>query len=189
MRCSNCGTDLPDEALFCFKCGTKIEKDAAPENRQTFRIGDRELVFGADLLAVKDLRRKFSDYAWECATAFAKYYKSNVTCFDDIFEKAFAVFEEKSTAALHFGVRVLMDYGVDYIDVSQLADAAGDRIDPTPVLTPFIKTAEEIQEKADALSGYKYINCRSNYLNWQSVEYRMEGMVLCNHQIKGAKTQ
>lgn len=26
MICSKCGTKLPDEALFCFKCGSKIEK-------------------------------------------------------------------------------------------------------------------------------------------------------------------
>ncbi len=26
IRCNNCGQELPDEAMFCFKCGTKVEK-------------------------------------------------------------------------------------------------------------------------------------------------------------------
>jgi len=26
MFCSNCGTELPEEAKFCWKCGTQVQK-------------------------------------------------------------------------------------------------------------------------------------------------------------------
>ena len=31
MFCMNCGTKLPEEALFCYKCGTPVVSDIAPD--------------------------------------------------------------------------------------------------------------------------------------------------------------
>ena len=31
MFCKNCGNQLPDDALFCGSCGTKVEAPAAPQ--------------------------------------------------------------------------------------------------------------------------------------------------------------
>ena len=31
MFCKNCGNQLPDNALFCGSCGTKVEAPAAPQ--------------------------------------------------------------------------------------------------------------------------------------------------------------
>ena len=32
MKCLNCGSELPEEAKFCFSCGSKITQDNVDDN-------------------------------------------------------------------------------------------------------------------------------------------------------------
>ena len=41
MFCSNCGTKLPDTAMFCPKCGTPVQQEDAPEPGQKPESGKR----------------------------------------------------------------------------------------------------------------------------------------------------
>ena len=40
MRCERCGTDLPAEALYCFKCGSQVGKAPTEE----FSVSSDDLV-------------------------------------------------------------------------------------------------------------------------------------------------
>ena len=40
MRCEKCGTDLPAEAVYCFKCGSRVGKVSTEE----FSISSDDLV-------------------------------------------------------------------------------------------------------------------------------------------------
>lgn len=132
MRCNNCGAEIPWGSLFCLKCGSKVKVNVSTGDEcsvKSFNLLGRNLTFYEDVLAVNKLRKQFAEYGWKTRNSYINFYNSNVRTFEDLFNKAFPKFVDDIMSAIKFGVFVLMDYGVDFIDEKELTNGLYDRID------------------------------------------------------------
>lgn len=196
--CSNCGTPLSfpmatgDESIVSEpmetksameKIPTEIQADLEPGEKVSleplgieFDIVDHHLSFNADMVAFNKLRKPFSVNAGKHKAEYIKFYDSKVHSFDDLFQIAYPEMKRRIDLSVEFGIRVLMDYGVDHIDEDTLRSLAGDNIDPDVVMQPLMESAEEIQRHAANISRGRDIE-RSSRSKWYGGGFGLKGAV------------
>ena len=179
MKCNTCGEELPDEAKFCTNCGSKVVSQSGESKH--FKIGNRTLVYNADMLAINKLHNVFAANSWQYRREYLDYYDANVKTFEDIYNKAIPLFVQIIGESLNFGFQILMEFGIDYIDREKFKDDIISLEDPLSALEPLDKAAEDIQEYAEALGDYRDVQ-RSSRSHWQGGGFGVKGA------IKGAIT-
>ena len=91
MFCMKCGTQLPDDALFCYKCGNKINvsvqqtetasaaktgKTAKPDqNKNSYRIGNKIIRFNEEYAIYTQIVKVLNQQSKKAINKFSHYYE------------------------------------------------------------------------------------------------------------------
>ena len=132
MFCYNCGKELNDDFNLCPYCGADITrysdetadkaKEYIVEPDVKFELLGRELFFSPRFLEYNTLRKRFFEKAESLEEEYIKFYKSRKHTFVGLFDEEIPEVVQKVTSAVRFGVDVLMEYGIDDIDDTMLAN-------------------------------------------------------------------
>ena len=118
---------------------------------KSFLICDYEFSYSDDVVKVSRLRAIFSTNAFNRKMNFSDYFTNDIKVFEDIYKKATEYFVQNIVDTLKLGVEVLMEYGIDYIDLQRLTQLAYDDIDPSDTFEYLQSIADKICSKEDEL--------------------------------------
>lgn len=195
--CVECGHQLVEGAKFCFNCGKqvsqttntqpkKVDSDSISNkpnasNVKQFTLFDNNIWFSEELVSVIKLRKIFSENAWDKVLDFDELYDSKIQTLDDLLEVGLAKFISSIKESVELGVKVLMEYGIDYIDNDRLTDLASKHIDADKVWEPIFLVAKKIEEEAEKIARERNYQ-RASRSSWQGGGFGLGGA------IKGAIT-
>lgn len=169
MFCMNCGTQLPDSAKFCFKCGIPI-KTTIPvsdfelmqekKSGKKYILGEKyEINLDSDLVDYCNLRAPLESYIELQELEFSKFYYTNIHNVDDVINvgipKCLNIIQE----AVRLGVSVLMTYGVDYVSFNSLknevlSEYANDQAENLLTLEESLNEIHSILSEEDSAKTY-----------------------------------
>ena len=169
MFCMNCGTQLPDSAKFCFKCGIPIKttipvSDFEPmqekKSGKKYILGEKyEINLDSDLVDYCNLRAPLESYIELQELEFSKFYYTNIHNVDDVINvgipKCLNIIQE----AVRLGVSVLMTYGVDYVSFNSLknevlSEYANDQAENLLTLEESLNEIHSILSEEDSAKTY-----------------------------------
>lgn len=190
--CLKCGHAIPANSKFCLNCGAPILAEKAPDaavseasipndSATKFLIAGRQLVFSADVIEYNNLRVLFSNKASDLELEYKVFYKNREHNFRDLFDVEIPELVKKVIQSIQFGVRILMKYGVDYIDENELASMVSRRKSIQDYLSSIFEKAEKIEDYANELAGYRAVS-RASRGYWEGGGFGLSGA------IKGALT-
>lgn len=183
MVCNNCGSNIPDDSMFCLKCGSKVEADL--DNNvivKTFPLCGNSVSFYDDIIEFNNIRTNFVEFARKSRSEYINFYNSKIKNFDDLYDIALPKFLEYIAESVRFGIFILMENGIDYIDEKALIDYMDDdELRVQHVLNMFSEYADNIQKAVDELAEYRHIQ-RSSRSRWQGGGFGISGA------LKGALT-
>lgn len=167
MFCYNCGKELNDDFNLCPYCGADITrysdetadkaKEYIVEPDVKFELLGRELFFSPRFLEYNTLRKRFFEKAESLEEEYIKFYKSRKHTFVGLFDEEIPEVVQKVTSAVRFGVDVLMEYGIDDIDDTMLANMVVQSGNIKESLGYIYAKAGEIQRYAENLGDYRDI--------------------------------
>lgn len=188
MNCYNCGAEYSKNNIFCLECGAELTDKIFNNNVEYYndclniKLCGNTISFSAEILEYNELFGNFITLGEKSSRKFENFYKMEITTFDKLYEKCLPVFVEKCSEAFRFGIFVLMEYGIDYIDEQALLDMFDeDELKIEFVLEQYVTFAEQIQETAEQLNSYRATQ-RAMRGSWQGGGFGIKGA------IKGALT-
>lgn len=173
MFCVNCGTQLPEEAKFCFKCGADMGqfstggrkensdsvsrlKDIQDNQRKstiTLRIGKWKLEYPESIRIYIESHSFFVDLALSESQKFSKYYNNaGICCLEDVLDKGFSIFATQVQAILDIAFNRLLKYGIDTFTPIMYFEIILKYYDPTEVFQPYQKAADAILKFANEVA-------------------------------------
>lgn len=156
----------------------RVRKDPP---RRTFSIAGREVSFSNDLVTYNNLRNQFVNQSMVLEKEFTNFYKSRKHTFDGLFEEEIPTVVYKIIDALHYGVSVLMEYGIDDIDDNELGKMVAGNEGVRDALEPIYQKAQEIEDLAISMGEYRAVQ-RAGRGYWEGGGFGIGGA------IKGALT-
>ena len=154
--------------------------DKNPKNKPLQSQSGR-LAFSNDVIAYNSLRNRFVDKSTRLEKEYVDFYKNRKHTFDDLFDVEIPEVVHKVIDATHFGVSVLMEYGIDDIDDNALAAMVSENGGIRQALDFIYQKAEKIEELAISLGEYRSIQ-RAGRGHWEGGGFGVRGA------IKGALT-
>ena len=190
MFCMKCGTQLPDDAAFCYKCGNKIimktsefvqaidtgneNKDSSFSEGVNFVVGDATVAFSKEVIEYKELYSFIREKANQVFYAANAFWDRNINNIDDVLVDGVNFIVEKNHETLLLCIQNLMNKGIDDVDIDMLVSKCPDRIDPTLGLDFFYRKADEIEDLQDKLAEYRNIK-RTSRGHWQGGGFGLKG--------------
>ena len=186
MFCYNCGKELNDDFNLCPYCGADITrysdetadkaKEYIVEPDVKFELLGRELFFSPRFLEYNTLRKRFFEKAESLEEEYIKFYKSRKHTFVGLFDEEIPEVVQKVTSAVRFGVDVLMEYGIDDIDDTMLANMVVQSGNIKESLGYIYAKAGEIQRYAENLGDYRDIK-KASRGHWEGGGFGVTGAV------------
>lgn len=171
MFCMNCGTQLPEDAKFCFKCGANVQKISSekdkvtgatlsdkvlPKPTITLHIGKWELKYPESIKTYVDSYTFFADLANSETDKFEQYYKNaGISCIEDVLDKGVSIFITQIQGVLQIAFNRLLKFGVDTLTPSMYLDVIVGYYNPEVVFQPFQKSADAIFDFASRLANMR----------------------------------
>lgn len=148
MFCMNCGTKLPDDAKFCYKCGTQLgitqnikkedskKQSNSPQSTviKTFEFGEGlHINFYAEDMDYCKLRKDIElNIAEKQVEFYMEYKEEKISDMDDVLQKAIPLANSIIDDSIDFGVSLLMKWGIDFIDKEQLEKVVMEKAQELP---------------------------------------------------------
>lgn len=164
MFCYNCGANIKDDSIFCSKCGTRLnnrddnhlsQTDSNTRHRITgisLNILNRYTVqFPFEFKLYSKVRAVFERCAFETKKDYLTFCKEHVKSFDDIYEIARPKYYNDLSQNVAVGVRVLIEFSIDYIDEDALLKTLFERYHLEEYLTVFSLPEKIVKEYHRAL--------------------------------------
>ena len=187
MYCYNCGKELNDDFNLCPYCGVEltqhfvgkaagIEEECIEEPDVKFELLGRELFFSPRFLEYNALRKRFFEKAESLEMEYIRFYNGRKHTFVGLFEEEIPEVVQKITSAVRFGVDVLMEYGIDDVDDTILANMVIRSGNIKESLGYIYAKAEEIQRYAENLGDYRDIK-KASRGHWEGGGFGVTGAV------------
>ena len=176
MFCMNCGTQLPEGAKFCFKCGTDMNQFFAGDSKEkgdtslkaetiqdtprketvTLNIGNWKVEYPESIKTYIESYSFYADLAGNESRKFEQYYKNaGINCLEDVLDKGASIFATQIQAILEISFNRLLKFGVDTLTPSMYWDIIFTYNNPDEVFQPFQKSADAIIEFASRLANMR----------------------------------
>ena len=188
MFCYNCGKQVDNTFKHCPYCGIPLTaaKDSIPQKNtgrpdvEVSLLG-KKVFFSQSFIDYNDLRKRFYDKAAELEDNYICYYSDREHTFDALFDEEIPKAVYETVDAVKFGVSVLMEYGIDFIDEETLSDMVTSDGNVKNALNYIYSKADEISDTAESLSEYRNAQ-RTSRGHWEGGGFGVKGAV------KGALT-
>lgn len=188
MFCYNCGKQVDNTFKHCPYCGIPLTaaKDSIPQKNtgrpdvEVSLLG-KKVFFSQSFIDYNNLRKRFYDKAAELEDNYICYYSDREHTFDALFDEEIPKAVYETVDAVKFGVSVLMEYGIDFIDEETLADMVTSDGNVKNALNYIYSKADEISDTAESLSEYRNAQ-RASRGHWEGGGFGVKGAV------KGALT-
>ena len=182
MFCINCGTQLPEGAKFCFKCGADMNQFFAGSDKETtntspkaeaivdsprkktvtLSIGKWKVEYPESIKTYIDSYSFYTDLARNESRKFEQYYKNaGISCLEDVLDKGVSIFAAQIQAILEVSFNRLLKFGVDTLTPSMYLDLIFSFNNPDEVFLPFQKSADAIHEFASGLAKMRAVDRRT----------------------------
>ncbi len=184
MICENCKSELSEGQNFCPFCGHKVYSNTSEslpvplQIEKSFTIQGRTIKFDKNLCNYNQLYCDFMKKADALVADFRKDYKSMTHTFDTIVEQDLRNAISKYSDAVEYGIAILMNYGVDYIDfdglLNTIAETYGNPEDSVDYISNGIDSI--LQHESEVLRD-KEIS-RSNRSYWEGGGFGIKGAIV-----------
>lgn len=195
IKCPECTKEISDKATTCPFCGcpssffasemkktesdsqsqTKKEKGKHGETLQV-EINNRTLIYDNDVIEFSKLNKLFLSRSSQVRNSFIEFYLQNVHSFDDIVNKLPNVLAKIEADAYKFVVDVFMEYGIDYITVSQVKEKAEEYVDFESILSPYLIEWDNIETARMQIERRRSIE-RSSRGRWSGGGFGVKGAI------------
>ena len=167
MFCMNCGTKLPDDAKFCYKCGAHLgitqnvkeedsKKHSIPPKStvvKTFEFGKGlHINFYAEDMDYCKLRKDIElNIAEKQVEFYMEYKEEKISDMDDVLQKVIPLANSIIDDSIDFGVSLLIKWGIDFIDKDQLEKIVMEKAQQLPAGKTYRQETQKLIQYAAQL--------------------------------------
>lgn len=152
-----------------------VPQKAISCSKHIVKLGNHEVVFDEATMAYNEIRTLFANYGTEAKATFEEAYDKNVSCFDDLYEKALPEAMEATVHAIHFAVETLSKLGVK-IDEKEFLGYAKNGIKSARYFQKYIDIENELVQVAEDLHNYRQSNRnKAPSVQWQGGGFGLKG--------------
>lgn len=181
MFCVNCGKEIIETSKYCPYCGVRQEFKTKENPKSGFCIGSNNIVFVEGTLKVLKLYERFAKNAKKVVAEFDDFYRRNISTYTLFFKEALPKIVSYMQQSISFGVDVLIDHGVDFVDEDALYESIKEGFENCEVLNHYIEIEDSINKYETNQSEMKRAE-RANRSQWTGGGFGIGGA------IKGAIT-
>lgn len=176
MFCMKCGKQLPDDALFCYKCGYKAIMTDSSDSDENYPSNSIESIWeknqisfslnGCDIIVDETAERIgkmfefYDNLQTEAKNDFVSLYnRAEISCFEDVIDKVPQII---GVVALSVTTKCFTRRIAEYknFDLSKIdfIDTAVTEYDPTTNLQRYYKVLEDISTQVFDIKNRQYID-------------------------------
>lgn len=192
MFCMECGTELPDNAKFCFNCGEKINVSSQLNrvNRISEEVSMQKeeviiLPFTIDGISVKLTKSVYDNIKYRVPfikngfcdkKTILKFFIENVTKFDDLFSLGIPKCLDCIQLSVKLAVEKLIKYNIFEYDIDSFVIQSGIVDEFFNDIKIVIKKFDEISAYADGLT-YKRDIQKASRSHWEGGGFGLGGAI------------